>query len=57
MGDDVGVESYELILLRSHLGLWDPHTSFGGVPDTFRSRWSGGGAAKLRAFSGERVNT
>ncbi|KAK9105146.1 hypothetical protein Scep_021990 [Stephania cephalantha] len=37
-------------------GLWDPHTSFGGVPDTFGP---GGPAVAppVRAFSGERVNT
>ncbi|KAK9105639.1 hypothetical protein Scep_022483 [Stephania cephalantha] len=35
---------------------WDPHTSFGGVPDTFRPRGPAV-APPRRAFSGERVNT
>ncbi|KAK9162647.1 hypothetical protein Syun_003549 [Stephania yunnanensis] len=35
---------------RQPNGSWDPHTSFGGVPDTFRPRWSGGGAAKAEGL-------
>ncbi|KAK9094902.1 hypothetical protein Scep_026371 [Stephania cephalantha] len=54
--DEGGVAAAAMAMYRRRVeggGLWDPHTSFGGVPDTFRFWWSGGGAASEDLFRRE----